>query len=424
MILRSLPLSDPPLTRDQAAARFTVPCRSPNTPGMHAVTSPQLGSAVVEPSQPRLAQSWRLAWRIPSWVRPGGGAVAAALSPSVTAIWSSVIPQGLSVVSTPSSPLPGPSYLSATVNAQQVTVTLLTERESMGSSRSQGQGSLRGGGGGGGGGHGVGREEIFRLVADGLDALIETSSAGRETAMASKGSTVLSLEVQEFSNFLRVPFVSNAFIAWDVATSKGDGDGGDGGCGDDAQRGRHVAHPPRPIVATALEVKDAVVSLSSTATQCFTQCLSELTAKKDSGARSSSDPGNGSGCSEGVSEGVSAPVARPRKEYIISNCTDRALLFGQVSTTEAIVIKPSSSMSYRWRTIPSSATPGVGLQGGKGDSSSLILLLRLALPSADKGRGVPRDVHQPGGGSALEAWTEAFPADIDGTYMVGIMSAA
>ena len=86
---------------------------------------------------------------------------------------------------------------------------------------------------------------------------------------------------------------------------------------------------------------------------------------------------------------------------MIENFTDRTFWFGQVSTTETLLLRAGEDRCYRWRKIPA---PIQGEGGGSGRGSRLGLMLRLALHHDSD--------------SSFGAWTEPFLADQAGTFMV------
>ncbi|CAM9947479.1 unnamed protein product, partial [Sphacelaria rigidula] len=175
----------------------------------------------------------------------------------------------------------------------------------------------------------------------------------------------------------------------------------------------------RPVTSAAVEMQDAVISVSATAMQCVDRCLGELSLKPPIGDDGLSSTVSASANHESKGDGslpsaVSSlpPLQRQRRKgYIVTNSTDRSLWFGQVSTTETVVLSPGVSTSYRWRTIPA---PVAATAGGNetAEASRLELMLRLALH---------RDGRRGGGAGAMTgsfgAWTEPFPADRPGTYM-------
>ncbi|CAN0568660.1 unnamed protein product, partial [Ectocarpus sp. 12 AP-2014] len=220
-------------------------------------------------------------------------------------------------------------------------------------------------------------------------------------------------DVQDFSNFLRLPLLSHAAVKLDVSTSSGRG-----GTGRMAAEGESLLSPFRPIASGAVDVSGAVVSVSVTAMQCIDQFIAELTRRpsdepvtRPSTTAAEAKPSVGA---------VPAPVPPPRqprqrsKCYIITNHTDRNLWFGQVSTTETLFLRAGEETLYRWRTIPH--TLAAGAAGCKGDDASrLVLMLRLALHRVSGSGG-----GYAGAGSEHEggygAWTEPFPVDHVGTF--------
>ncbi|CAN0287278.1 unnamed protein product, partial [Discosporangium mesarthrocarpum] len=101
---------------------------------------------------------------------------------------------------------------------------------------------------------------------------------------------VVACEVQDFSNFLRVPMVSNALLKWDATTSypphlspSQEGKAADktgGGAGsvgpDSSAMEETLLSPHRPALSVEVEVHDAVLSISATAIQCLDQCIGEM----------------------------------------------------------------------------------------------------------------------------------------------------
>lgn len=358
------------------------------------------------------------------------------------------------MISTPASPAVGPKYVSATLNAQKVTLALLTDGESQEAtvdrkshSRVVQEGDP------------VQAEEVIRLVLDDMNTFIEAGPSGGaprpvvKSAVATRGSVTVAMEVQDFSNFLRVPCVSHALVRWDVATSDGgeydvkNGDGG-GNAGDE----QHLIPPIRPVASGALEILNGVVSLSSTATQCLSQSIGDFSSaadlerpsggcgtpawRKEARGTSSLSPPSLQWSSSPISSpspspspsaaaattAITAITRKRRKRFVVSNRTARALVFGQVSTNEAILLKPGISKSYRWRTIPAPRSPPESGGGTEGNSSSsLVLMIRLALPFDSNSQSPSTDGESPGR-NKLEAWTEPFAADCEGTYVVSTTS--
>lgn len=403
----------------QAATRFNVPCQESSG-------SPNVGFAgrkrvTVEPSQPFFARTWRLSWRIPAWLRsPATAAAAAAASPERIAIstWSSLLLQALSVYSSPAGPTAGPSYLSTTLVAQRVTLAVLTDGDARSSSSSLLSVSSRPPPSGGGErGASVQLEEIVRMVICDVSVFAEASSAAASLVATTRGSAEVAVDVQDFSNFLRLPLLSHALVKWDFATSGGRG----GAVGGDED----LLSPLRPVAAAAVEVHNAVVSVSVTSMQCVEQCIAEL-SQQSAGAvavgEGSSTRGMCVGTVESTKPSASAcfppPQRQPRqrsKRYVITNLTDRVLWFGQGSTTETLLLGAGEETSYRWRTTPAAvATASASRKDGV---SRLVLMLRLAL-HLDPGRLGD----QVGADSESRAdsgpWTEPFPADDAGSYMV------
>lgn len=264
-------------------------------------------------------------------------------------------------------------------------------------------------------------EEIVRVVVGDVNVFAEAGKAARLVSVAARGRAVVAVDVQDFSNFLRLPLLSHAAVSFDVSTSSGGGGGSGDTTGDEEG---DLLSPFRPVASSALEVRDAVVSVSVTAVQCIDQCIAELsqrppgtvTEKNESVARQGS-------ASENVAPSylsASVPLPAPRqhrmrsKRYIITNHTDRNLWFGQVSTTETLCLRAGEESPYRWRTIPPLVS---GAAGRKGDSSRLVLMLRLAF-HRDSGSGGGYTGAGAGVGGGYGGWTEPFPADHEGTFMV------
>lgn len=369
---------------------------------------------MVEPSQPILAHTWRLSWRIPTWLRFKAAGSGGAPRPSAVSSWSAVLLRALSIRSSPAGPMVGRSYVSATLVAQRLTLALLTEggRSACSSSSSpsgrEGRGSF------------LQPEEIVRVVVGDVNVFAEAgAAAARLMSVAARGSAVVAVDVQDFSNFLRLPLLSHALVKFDVSTSSGGGG---------------LLSPFRPIVSGAVDVNDAIVSVSVTAMQCIDQCIAELAqrpagvaaavATDEPAARESNDNDNDN-ATENVASSILAkstppPIPRQsrqrRKRYVITNRTDRNLWFGQVSTTETLFLRAGEETSYRWRKIPPALAPGAA--GGKNDASRLVLMLRLAL-HRESGSGGGASVGAGAGfGGGYGAWTEPFPADHAGTFMV------
>lgn len=318
----------------------------------------------------------------------------------------------------------GPSYLSATLVAQRFTLALLNDgsrappsppSSSLTSSTPFGEGfSIR-------------SEEIVRVVVDDVNIFVEVGQAARHFAATTRGNALVAVEVQDFSNFLRLPLLSHALVNWDVATCSGD-------TGVTADGKEDLLSPFRPSASAAIDVQDAVVSVSVAAMQCINQCIEEL-SKRPSGfltggvnlttreslvggaKRPKRSPSAGS--LQTPPQSTKAPLTRlsqPRnKRYVITNLTDRTLWFGQVSTTETLLLRAGEDTSYRWRTIPATFE---GIAAGEKDGASrLTLMLRLALyRESVSGGGFPRA--GTGFRGEFGAWTEPFPADHSGTFMV------
>lgn len=256
------------------------------------------------------------------------------------------------------------------------------------------------------------REEILRVVLDDVNAFAEMGPndggmvPSTELAGATRGSSLVAIEIQDFSNFLRVPLVSHALVKWEVATSNGGGKS--------AKIDKHgralLLSRSRPIVSSAIEVANAVVNLSATSTQCLNQCLGEFVVGHGL------EGGTGDGESHGLLGNVSPEIQRRRKGYVVSNRTDCTLLFGQVSTTEAIALNPGVSKSCRWRRIPAPTVKAEGKEA-HGGSPNLVFMIRLALPP-DSNTLATSAVGSGAAGGRIESWTEPFAADCEGTYMV------
>lgn len=374
--------------------------------------------ATIEPSQPILARTWRLCWRIPTWLRFKAAGAGGAPKPPAISAWSSALLRALSIRSSPAGPVVGPSYVSATLVAQRLTLALLTEGGPISrlssaaasapvspSGRREGLGLF------------VQPEEIVRVVVGDVNFFAEASLAARWLSVAARGSAVVAADVQDFSNFLRLPLLSHAAVKLDVSTSSGRG-----GTGRMAAEGESLLSPFRPIASGAVDVNGAVVSVSVTAMQCIDQCIAELTRRPSD--EPATRPSTTTAEAKPSVVAVPAPVPptrQPRqrsKRYIITNHTDRNLWFGQVSTTETLFLRAGEETSYRWRTIPQALAPGAA--GRKGDDASrLVLMLRLALHRVSgSGGGYAGSGSEHGGGYG--AWTEPFPVDHVGTFKVGL----
>ncbi|CBN76641.1 conserved unknown protein [Ectocarpus siliculosus] len=407
-----------PLTETvKAATRFNVPCQAPNGSSDDFVLAG--GSRVtIEPSQPILARTWRLSWRVPTWLRFKAAGAGGAPKPPAISAWSSALLRTLSIRSSPAGPVVGPSYVSATLVAQRLTLALLTEggpisRSSSAaaaaavappvspSRRREGLGLF------------VQPEEIVRVVVADVNFFAEASLAGRWLSVAARGSAVVAADVQDFSNFLRLPLLSHAAVKLDVSTSSGRG-----GTGRMVGEGESLLSPFRPIASGAVDVSGAVVSVSVTAMQCIEQCIAELTRRPSD--EPATRPSTTTAEAKPSAVAVPAPVPPPRqprqrsKRYIITNHTDRNLWFGQVSTTETLFLRAGEETLYRWRTIPH--TLAAGAAGRKGDDASrLVLMLRLALHRVSgSGGGYAGAGSEHGGGYGT--WTEPFPVDHVGTF--------
>lgn len=316
----------------------------------------------------------------------------------------------------------GRSYVSATLVAQRLTLALLTEggRSVCSSSSSppppgaEGRCSLL-----------LQPEEIVRVVVGDVNVFAEAGAAARlVSAAAARGSAVVAVDVQDFSNFLRLPLLSHALVKFDVSTSRS------GGGSDGAATGDGLLSPFRPVVSGTVGVHDAIVSVSVAAMQCIEQCVAEL-AQRPAGVavpvptNESAVRGSSSDATENVALSTlakSPPAPLPRqsrrrsKRYVITNRTDRSLWFGQVSTTETLFLRAGEETSYRWRTIPPKTASAAGTR--KDEASRLVLMLRLAL-HRDSGSGGSASVGAVAGfGGGYGAWTEPFPADHAGTFMV------
>ncbi|CAM9544192.1 unnamed protein product, partial [Ectocarpus fasciculatus] len=403
----------------KAATRFNVPCQAPNGSSDDFILAG--GSRVtIEPSQPILARTWRLSWRIPTWLRFKAAGAGGAPKPPAISAWSSALLRALSIRSSPAGPVVGPSYVSATLVAQRLTLALLTEggpisRSSSASASAPAPVSAPVSASGRREGLGlfVQPEEIVRVVVGDVNFFAEASLAARWLSVAARGSAVVAVDVQDFSNFLRLPLLSHAAVKLDVSTSSGRG-----GSGRMAAEGESLLSPFRPIASGAVDVNGAVVSVSVTAMQCVDQCIAELTRRPSD--EPASRPSTAAAEAKPSVVAVPEPVAPPRqsrqrsKRYIITNHTDRNLWFGQVSTTETLFLRAGEETLYRWRTIPHTLAPGAA--GRKGDDvSRLVLMLRLALHRVSgSGGGYAGADSEYGGGYG--AWTEPFPVDHVGTF--------
>ena len=400
----------------QAATRFNVPCHASG--GFPNVGFPGRQRVTVEPSRPFFARTWRLSWRIPAWLRSRDTAAAAEFpDPCAISVWSSLLLQALSVHSSPVGPAAGPSYFSTTLVAQKVTLAILTDGNARSSSSSLSSVSSRPPSGGGERDTFVQLEEIVRMVISDVNVFAAASSAAGPLAATTRGSAEVAVDVQDFSNFLRLPLLSHAQVKWDLATNGGRG----GAAGSDED----LLSPVRPVTAAAVEVHNAIVSVSVTSMQCVEQCIAEL-SQQPSGAI---EAGEGSATGEthvGGVEGMkpsasvcsTTPQRQPRqrsKRYVITNLTDRVLWFGQGSTTEALLLRGGEETSYRWRTTPAGVATASASR--KGSVSRLVLMLRLAL-HFDSGELSDQLGADSGARGDSGPWTEPFPADDAGTYMV------
>lgn len=260
------------------------------------------------------------------------------------------------------------------------------------------------------------------MVGD-VNVFAEANAAAKVVSIAARGSAVVAVDVQDFSNFLRLPLLSHAVVNFDVSTSSGGGGGGSSDiAGDD---GENLLSPFRPVVSSALEVRNAVISISVTAVQCIDQCIAELAQRPpgvvvetdESVARRSNTAENAE--PPALAKPTPLPITRQSrmrsKRYVITNHTDRNLWFGQVSTTETLCLRAGEESPYRWRTIPA-LVPGPG--GRKGGSSRLVLMLRISL-QRDSGSGGGYNGPGARSGGGCGEWTEPFPADDEGMFMVG-----
>lgn len=259
-------------------------------------------------------------------------------------------------------------------------------------------------------------EEIVRMVMSDVSVFAEASSPAGSLAATTRGSADVAVDVQDFSNFLRLPLLSHALVKWDFATSGGRG----GAVGGDED----LLSPLRPVAAAALEVHDAVVSVSATSMQCVEQCIAEL-SQQPSGAIAAREGSTTREVCVGTVESTkpsasacSPPQRMPRqlsKRYVITNLTDRVLWFGQGSTTETLLLRAGEETLYRWRTTP--AVVATASPSRKDGVSRLILMLRLAL-HVDPGRLGGQLGADSGSRADSGPWTEPFPADDAGSYLV------
>lgn len=392
----------------QTATRFNMPCQAPDE--FSNSSSSDRSRVTVEPSQPVLARTWRLSWRIPTWLRSKVVDAGGTPEPCAISAWSSIILRSLSIRSSPVSPMIGASYVSTTMVAQRLTLAVLTEG---GPILSPSPPSPWPTSPSGRGGRDVflQPEEIVRVVVNDVDVFAEAGSEARSVSLAARGSAVISVDVQDFSNFLRLPLLSHALVRFDVSTCSVAGDVGE-----------DLLSPFRPVASGAIDVDDAVVSVSVTAMQCIEQCIAEL-SQRPTGVGTTAD-GTATRQSEHVDSGLTVPVPPPTprqsrqrsKRYLITNHTDRNLWFGQASTTETLLLRAGEETSYRWRTIPPALAPGAS--GRKDGASRLILMLRLAIHrDTSSGNGSVGVAARFGGEYGV--WTEPFPADFEGTFRVG-----
>lgn len=267
---------------------------------------------------------------------------------------------------------------------QRFALTLLTDGER--------PSSLSGSQPTGGEGDGVLQsEEILRVTSSNVNTQgeVEIGSGTVSTTSpiwAVSGSALVNVEVQDFGNLLRLPLLSHALFNWNVS--------GRGGNDDD------LLSPFRPVVAASTGVHGAVVNVSVTAIQCLDRCVRDFLPQRPP-VREAAD------ISDPHAETAASPVAsrvqsqQRSKRYVIENFTDRTFWFGQVSTTETLLLRAGEDRCYRWRKIP---TPIQGEGGGSGRGSRLGLMLRLALHHDSD--------------SSFGAWTDPFLADQAGTFMV------
>ncbi|CAM9524405.1 unnamed protein product [Scytosiphon promiscuus] len=402
---------DPLTGQFQTATRFNVPCQASDE--IFSSSFSHRSRVTVESAQPVLARTWRLSWRIPTWLKTKGASMGGTPKSSAISAWSSILLRSLSVWSSPASPMVGASYLSTTLVAQRLTLAVLTEgglilspsRSSpprASPSERQERGVL------------LQLEEIVRVVVDDVDIFAEAGSAARWLSVAARGSAIVSVDVQDFSNFLRLPLLSHALVRFDVSSS-GVGGGIAGGDQED------LLSPFRPVVSGAIDVHDAVVSVSVTAMQCMEQCIAELSQRPPVMIMTADGAGTRLGEDADPSK-LMVPAFLPAqrqprqrsKRYLVTNHTDRNLWFGQASTTETLLLRAGEETSYRWRTIPPVLTTCAS--GRKDYASRLVLMLRLALHcNSSSGNGSVGAAA--GGGGDFGAWAEPFPADYEGTFM-------
>lgn len=321
--------------------------------------------------------------------------------------------------STPAGPAVGPSYVSVMLDAQRVTLALLTDSPSslLPAAAAAPSSSL-------GGSFLQQAEEAVRVLVDDVNVFVEVGATGEntglvsvvETAVAARGSAVMAVEIQDFSNFLRVPLLSQGVMECDVIVSSRSANTGRGKKNDGDSGDEFLLSPFRPVASAAVGVRGAVISLSATALQCVDRCLGELFGGGESTREAfKNDVPSASSPTPPPTPAPSPPQSlQRRKGYVVTNHTDRALWFGQVSTTEAEVLSPGTSTSYRWRTMPAPPVAAKGMRGG--GRSRLILMIRLALH--DNVHASPRSPGGRASGGGFGAWTEPFPADHAGTYMV------
>lgn len=287
--------------------------------------------------------------------------------------------------SSPPGAMAGPSYVSATLATQRFALALLTDSDACAPSSppSGVEGNVL-----------LQSEEILRVTSQDVHVFVEMEIGVATTMAATRGSAMVNVEVQDFGNFLRVPLLSHALLTWNVSGRGGGGNGQD------------LLSPFRPVVSAAVEAHGAVVSVSVTAMQCVDRCIGELTRQRSLADGSRTTRKKSAVETAGVVT-ASAPEHTPPPQrqtrqrsnrYLITNSTDRTLWFGQVSTTETLMLRAGEDKSYRWRKIPAP------VEGGPGGGSRLALMLRLAL-HRDSGNG-------------FGAWTEPFLADHAGTFMV------
>ncbi|CAM9091454.1 unnamed protein product [Hapterophycus canaliculatus] len=404
-----LSLVDPLTGQFQTATRFNVSCQAPEEFSSSSFSG--RCRVTVEPAQQVLARTWRLSWRIPTWLRAKGVDAGAVPQPSAISSWSSILLRSLSVRSSPASPMVGASYVSTTLVAQRLTLALLTEGGPILSSSPTSPSGREGRG------LFLQPEEIVRVVVGDVDVFAEAGLAVRSVSSAARGSAVVAIDVQDFSNFLRLPLLSHALVKFDVSTSSVGG--GSGALAGD--NGEDLLSPFRPVASGAVDVSNAVVSVSVTAMQCIEQCITELSQRPPdvvtTAGGMATRPGEDADSSVLTVPVLPPPLRQPRqrsKRYLITNNTDRNLWFGQDSTTETLLLRAGEDTSYRWRTIPPALA--TGLSGRKDHASRLVLMLRLSM-HRDASSGNESVGTVAGSGGRYGGWTEPFPADYEGTFM-------